>query len=414
MIKKTYSLITSEPLYANSIFLMASTLVMAVLGFFFWIINARLFDAEQIGLATTSISVITLLSSISLLGLNAGLIRFLPSSKRKNEKINTSFMLVILAAVTLSIVYLLGIHIFSPKLQFIRENIIYSALFILIMVFAALNIMIENIFVAYRSTKYVLFKNIIISISKLVLPFLLISFGAYGIFISFGLSTVIACLLSILILTIKFEYLIKLAISKKVVKKMTKFSFNNYVAGIIGGIPIGILPILITNKVGATTSAYFYIGMMIANLIYVIPIATSQSFFAEGSYDDSELLPLLKKAGKIIAILMVPAILITFLFGNYILLAFGEKYSSEGFTFLKLIALAGVFVALNQLGSIVLHIRHKISLVIIVNIINVATTLSLSYLFISEKLIGVGIAWIIGQLVSSLVYIVVIKKLISF
>ncbi len=61
---------------------------MAVFGFFFWMINARLYSAEQVGIGTTLISIITLISSFSLLSIGNGLIRYLPTSERKNKKIN--------------------------------------------------------------------------------------------------------------------------------------------------------------------------------------------------------------------------------------------------------------------------------------------------------------------------------------
>jgi O-antigen/teichoic acid export membrane protein len=68
---------------------MLSKGVMAVFGFFFWIINARLYSAEQVGIGTTIISTMTLIPSFSILGLGNGLIRYLPTSERNNKKINT-------------------------------------------------------------------------------------------------------------------------------------------------------------------------------------------------------------------------------------------------------------------------------------------------------------------------------------
>jgi hypothetical protein len=53
---------------------------------------------------------------------------------------------------------------------------------------------------------------------------------------------------------------------------------------------------------GAKFSAYFYLDMMIANLLYIIPMAISQSLFAESSYSETELKVYLKKAIKIISI----------------------------------------------------------------------------------------------------------------
>jgi O-antigen/teichoic acid export membrane protein len=410
MIKKIYNHFMTDSLYQNSIYLMASTFVMAVLGFFFWIICARLFNPEKIGLATTLISITALISSFSLLGLNAGLIRYLPTSKQINAKINTSFTLVIITSVILGIVYLLGIQSFSPKLAFIKGNLLFSSLFILIMVFVSLNTIIESIFIAYRSSKYVLFKNVVLSIIKILLPFLLISFGAYGIFMSFGLSLAIACLVSFVFLITKFHYVFKPMVNNEAIKRMMKFSFGNYLSGFINLLPMNILPIIITNKIGPSTSAYFYMGMMIANLLYIIPIAASQSLFAEGSHSEDEIRISLKKAGLIIFYLMLPAIVLTIVFGKYILLAFGSQYSAEGSTFLSLVAIAGIFVSLNQVGNALLNVRHKVQYNIVLNSLIVAIIISLSYVLISSKLVGVGIAWIIGQAAISIVYLFLIKK----
>ncbi len=47
---KFYHYLANDSLYRNSIYLMLSTGVMAVFGFFFWVINARLYSAEQVGI----------------------------------------------------------------------------------------------------------------------------------------------------------------------------------------------------------------------------------------------------------------------------------------------------------------------------------------------------------------------------
>jgi O-antigen/teichoic acid export membrane protein len=85
-ISKFYNYLANDSLYRNSIYLMLSTGVMAVFGFFFWIINARLYSAEQVGIGTTLISIITLISSFSLLGLKNSLIKYLPTSDKKMKR----------------------------------------------------------------------------------------------------------------------------------------------------------------------------------------------------------------------------------------------------------------------------------------------------------------------------------------
>jgi O-antigen/teichoic acid export membrane protein len=193
---------------------------------------------------------------------------------------------------------------------------------------------------------------------------------------------------------------------------MTKFSLGNYIAGFIGGLPAMVLPILITNIIGAKFSAYFYLDMMIANLLYIIPMATSQSLFAEGSYSETELKVQLKKAIKIISLLLVPAILVTFLFGKYILLAFGKEYSSEGVIFLQILAISGIFISINCIGNSIFYIKHRIKLIILVNFIGASIILPLSIMLIHQNLLGIGVGWMLGQGIISVIYLLFIKKLL--
>jgi O-antigen/teichoic acid export membrane protein len=411
-ISKFYNLLANDSLYKNSFYLMLSTGVMAFLGFFFWIINARLYSAEQVGIGTTLISIMTLISSFSLLGLRNSLIKYLPTSDKKNEKINTSFMLVGLTSIFISIFFLVFLKTFSPRLLFVRESIIFSLLFILFAVFSSLNAISETVFIAYRSSKFVLIKNTTSSIAKLILPIFLVALGAYGIVVSMGIAMAVAFLVTLVFLILRFNYSPKPIIDRIAVKRMAKFSLWNYIAGFIGGLPTMVLPVLITNSIGAKFSAYFYLDMMIANFLYIIPMATSQSLFAEGSYSETELKVQLKKAIKIISLILIPAILVTFLFGKYILLAFGKEYSSEGVIFLQILAISGIFLSINYIGDSIFYIKNRIKLIILLNFISTSIILSLSIMLIHQNLLGIGVGWMLGQGIISVIYLLFMKKLL--
>jgi len=161
---------------------------------------------------------------------------------------------------------------------------------------------------------------------------------------------------------------------------------------------------------GAKFSAYFYLDMMIANLLYVIPLATSQSLFAEGSYYEKNLKIHLKKAIKIISLLLIPSILVTFLFGKYILLVFGKEYSSEGVIFLQILVISGIFLSINYIGNSIFYIKHRIKLIILVNLLGTSIILSLSIMLIHQNLLGVGVGWVMRQGTISVIYLLLIKK----
>jgi len=399
-------LIPEDSLYRNSLYLMIGTFVMSILGFVFWMINARLFTTEQVGLATTIISASVLITSISALGLGAGLIRFLPKSERKNQKINTCFTLIALFTIVVSVIFLLVIDFTSPKLHFIKENMILAFVFIVFMVFASLNGLIDNVFVAYRSAKYTLVKNSIFSILKLAFPFLLVSLGAYGIFGSWMLALIIGFIVSFIILIYKFNYKPRFVFYDSIIRKIGKYSFGNYVAGFIGGLPTLLLPLIITNMLKAETAAYYYMAMMIASTLFIIPSATSNSLFAEGSYNEKQLKHQVKKAIKIISLLIIPAIILTIIFGKYVLLLFGKSYSSEGYMFLNLMAISGIFVAINAVIASIIKVRKKISVLITRSMLSAVFILGLSLLFIKQGqgLLGIGYAYLIGQILTAIMF----------
>jgi O-antigen/teichoic acid export membrane protein len=291
-------------------------------------------------------------------------------------------------------------------LLFIKQNLYYSIFFIASMVFMILFVLMDSVFIAYRESKYVLVKNTVFSILKLVLPFLFVSFGAIGIFGSYTISALFGFLTVLVILIVKFKYKFKFLFYDNILKKIFPFSFGNYIAGFLGSLPILLLPLLITNLISPETTAYYYIAMMIAGLLFVIPSSISQSLFAEGSYKEENLKEQIKKSAKFISLIMIPAIILIVFFGQYLLLLFGKNYSAEGFRLLQILAVSGIFMAINSVFASILRVRHKVKALIIVNAISALILLALSYLLISKGLTGIGIAWIIGQFIGTLLYTV--------
>lgn len=405
---KKYTYIMGESLYRNSVYLMINTVVVTGLGFFFWLINTRLFTAEEIGLATSVISVMGVITGISVLGLNIGLIRFLPKSKKKNEKINASFMTILLSSIVVSSIFLALLPFIAPELMFLRANALIVISFVFFMFVAGCNLLIDSIFTAFRTTKHIIVKNAVFSVLKLVLPFFLVFLGAYGIFSAWMISLIAAVLVSISILMRKFDYVPKIELNKEVVKDIGGYSFGNYVAGFISGLPLLVLPLLVLNQLGAESAAYYYIAMMIAALLFVIPQATSQNVLAEGSYSEKGLREQITKASKIIAALLLPSVVFIIFFGKYLLLLFGGEYSEGGFELLQLLALSGMFVAFNAVFTAIFQVQKRITGLLIRSIVSCTLTISLAYVFIAQGagLVGIGYAWIVGQVGMALFFVV--------
>jgi O-antigen/teichoic acid export membrane protein len=408
-IKKTYLHFKNDSLYRNSIYLMMSTVILAVSGFFFWIIAARLFKTEQVGIATTLISVTTLIGSFALLGLNFSLVRFLPKSEKKNEMISSSFILVTIASFLAITFFLLGIKVFSPELSFIRSNVLYLIIFVLFIVMTAVTNIIDSVFLAFRSSENILIRNTVQSILKVLLVFAFVGLGAFGIFNSFALSLLGSAVVSFYILFKKFHFSPVFKVDSGLVKKMGSYSIGNYISGFLYQAPFLILPILVINSLHAKIAAYYYIDTMILSLILVIPVSASQSLFTEGSHSEEFLHEHLKKAAKFTVLLLIPSIIIILLFGGFVLQIFGKSYQTDSFRFLQIISLSAIFMSVALFGNAILRIRKKVTTLVILNLIGCVIVLLTSYLFINS-LIGVGFGWLVGEIIVAGIYLIYFFK----
>ena len=394
----------SDPLYMNSIYMMASTAMVSGSGFFFWMIGTHLYPDSQVGLATTLVSSIGFIMSLSILGFNYSIIRFLPKSKNKSQLLSTSVLVIALAAALSAAVFLALLPFLTPKLSFILQSPLTMLAFLFFAVAISIDFATEAIFLALRQGKYIFLKNIGIVFLKLSLPILFLPFGAFGLFAAWATAISSALLVSSFVLLKKFRYTFTPSFKKINLRQILTFSFANYIVSLTGIAPALVLPLVIANTINVESAAYFYIAFMIANLLYTIPYATTQSLLAEGAYDESTFLQSVKKAMKLMSAILLPAILVLLVFGHFILLVFGKSYSTEGVRFLQLLAVAAIPIALNAIGLTILNIQRKMNPLFVINLSGAAAILVLSFVFREYALTGIGIAWLIGHSLKTVLY----------
>lgn len=393
----------SDSLFRNSVYLMLSTGVQAVFGFLFWILAARLYSPEQIGIGSTLISATVFISYISLLGFNSTLVKFLPGPDRRNEKINSSLTLVLGASLLVATIYLLLLSRITPELGFLAKSPIYALAFVMFSAFSAVNLLTDSIFIAYRASKYNFIVYTLQSAAKLSLPILFVGLGAFGIFTASGLAAGMAAFLSIFFAAKKFNYVPKLSVHKDIVKSFWKFSSSSYIANFLNIIPPAVMPIIILDKLGAAQAGYYYLAFTICNLLYAVVYSVSQSLFAEGSYGEASLRNLFKRSVMIVAAIMVPASVALAFAGPYILQIFGKSYGEEAGQAITVLALSAPAVSAYILSTVLLRILNKNFLLVFMNVVYAVTMIGLAVLWTGKGLVWVGYAWMIGNVAAALV-----------
>jgi O-antigen/teichoic acid export membrane protein len=386
-----------SPLYRNSLFLMINSAVTAGLGFFFWMVVARLYNTNDVGYGSATLSAISLLAALSLFGANMAIIRFLPKAEKPIDLINTCLTLCGLVAFVIAAVFVLGLDFWSPALRFIQRNAIYAIAFVIFVIVSTFSTIIDVVYIAKRRANYVLIMDGTYSLLKIPLPFLLVLFfHSFGIASSLGIAVAIAVTIGLFVLVPRVEngYRIKPALNRNLIGSLWRYSMGNYLAAILSSAPTWILPIIIVNVLGSEQNAYFYITWVLAGLLGAIPAATANSLFAEGSHFEEELLLNISKALRFTYLLLIPAIVIMLLLGSWILSLFGPQYSINGTALLRIIAVAGLFLGVNYIYNAILRIENRIKELCLIYAFQTVAILTTSYLLITRiGTIGVGYAW---------------------
>ena len=406
----------TTPLYSNAFYLMLNTAIMALLGFFFWMIVARFYSESEVGFSSAIISAINLLSIISLAGLNTSLIRFLPQSDKPRELINTSYTLSSLISLVVAGIFIAGLSLWSPSLDFIKQNTIFTLVFIVFTLSWTLSSMVGATFVARRRAGFVLSKNTIFSALKIPFPILLVSlFRTFGVVASWGIANAIALAISIFLFLPRVQegYKPEPALNPNLIKYMWRYSAGNYLSNLLSASLKFILPLMVVNLLGARQNAYFYVAWMIANLLSAIPTSISQSLFAEGSHFEDKFRENVTKSLKFTFLLLVPAVVVLILVGKWLLLAFGQSYSLNAVSLLWILSLSSLPLAVNRIYSTILRVKGRLKELIAIWVFIAVSVLLTSYLLMPAfGIMGIGYAWFGAHAVAA-IYILTSRKLLS-
>ena len=159
--------------------------------------------------------------------------------------------------------------------------------------------------------------------------------------------------------------------------------------------PFMLLPIIVVNLLGAEQNAYFYIAWMIATLLFHISTAISLSLLAEGSHFEDKLKENTIKSLKFVFLSLIPAIVIIILIGKWLLLVFGQSYSTNALYLLWVLAISSLPVSISFIYTSILRVTKRIKELVIIWGFIALVVLGVSYLIIpSIGIIGIGYTWL--------------------
>jgi O-antigen/teichoic acid export membrane protein len=331
----------------------------AIFGFAFWIIAARYYSTEDVGLAGALISVLNLLTVFAKFGFDWGLLRFLPKERERSPVINTCFTLAILMCIFSISIFVLGMGIWSTKLVFIRENWLYLSLIVIFTISTTLTMLQSQIYVALHQAQYMFIQNLILGIRLIVVGFL-IFMGSIGIFSSVVFASSLAAVCGMFFIKrVLPAYRPMASIDRKVIKNLFTFSLANYFTNILATIPAFLMPLILVQIVSSEASAYFNIPFSLSIVIGIFISSISTSLLTEGAYDTTHFRSQVIKALKFGLIFVSIGILIFIIFGKNILLIYGENYAENSLWILWILALSYVPATIIHLFYTIMRVQLR-------------------------------------------------------
>ena len=373
-------------------------------GFFFWIIAARFYSIEDVGVATALMSSLGLVMLFSRFGFDHSIIRYLPIYD-KNKVFNSCLIITTISTILVGFIYILSVNYFSSSLSFMQD-FKFVMIFLVFAVMNSITSIIGNAFVAIRNGGLFFIQNVLQGVRvPLLIP--LVFLGSFGIFGSVGISYLVATFFSFL--TIKKHMGLNFKIDRAFIKESLSYSSGNYISHVLMVSPTLILPILILNLSGEIETAKYYIAYAIGNLVLIIPDSLGTSLFVEGSHGES-LKKNIKKALIAIYSFLIPSVIFLYFFGDILLGFFGKNYM-EAFELLRYFALSSFFVVAYSLFVPIQKVRMKIESIVKLNLLRFLLLLGLSYVFISIfGIVGAGYAWMLTHAVLGMLIYLLVKK----
>jgi len=398
-----------SPLYRNAFFIMLTSVIGNGLGFFFWVVVGNTYLKQDAGAAVTLFQTLGFLGAIGTLGLGVGLIRYLPETEDKASLLNSGLTLVGMFSLVLSIGFLISMPLLLPGLAFVLQDPFYILTIVLCTVTLGLAPILDSAAIAARRADLQTWRNTIFALLKIPLVLAVVVFlpGRAGVFLSLALAVGVSVAVAGFLLLRRAlpGYLPRPEVRISNLRPIVRFSLGNYAASVIGTagatLPTALIIATLGPNEGATNAFYFYVALVVASLLYIIPGATFTSFYAEASQKNADHRRGERQAILLSIGLLIPGIAVMWLFSETMLRWFGDAaVATEAVTPLRILTFASIPVFLNGILSTRVRVRKRTLPLIVSAVIETTFTLGLGWVLLQNPDLGIdglAYAYVLGQ-----------------
>lgn len=393
------------PMRVSAYALLANQILSAGLGLLYWIFAARLYGAVVVGESSAAISVLLLIAGVAELGLNGGMVRFLPRTGARTRRIILyAYAASVASAVVLSIAFLaLGRSIgLGGVLGFGSLTALWV---ILAAVLRTLFRLQDAVLAGLKQAKWVLIENAIYNVAKILILAVGVTYlGNAGIVGSWFIPLPLVVILCAWLIFGPFTRPDRLAPapddgSSLTLREIAASSGGDYVGSLVAEAASRLLPLMVVAVLGAAANAYFYQAWLVAATLGLLAGGMIDSFIAQAASDRAEIAQYSRDMLRQMAALILPAAALIAAAAPLVLRLFGPAYAAQGSTLLRLLCLSTPLIIFNTWYLAYARVMARIRQVVWLQ--SVAATVLLVLGFALLRPLGInaiGVAWGVSQI----------------
>lgn len=337
----------------NAVALVGTQGVTSVLGFAYWWLAARWFNASAVGAASAIVSAMTLIATFGMLGLGALLIGHLPRNRARAPQLITTAVLVAGGvSAALGVVFALASPLISPEIASLAGRLDHLLIFAFGAALTGMSLVLDQAAVGVMRSSVQFWRNAVFSIAKLAalagVGIWLARTDSYVIFMTWVLGVGVSLFAIVLLEAGRGKLNRRYRPELRSLAGMQREALAHHGLNLILLGPGLFLPLIVTALLSAEMNAYFYTAWMLNGFVTVVPVALTTVLFAAVSQDPATLSQRLRLTFGASLAYGVAAIVVIAVAGRWLLGLFGANYAQEGATALTILTLTVIPLVITE------------------------------------------------------------------
>jgi O-antigen/teichoic acid export membrane protein len=335
------------PQHRDGMALVLSSGVSSAIGMLFWVLAARLFEQDTVGVNSAALSAVTLLASASHLNLGNAILRFVPVSDRRRALVAGCFAVGIGWGAVVGLGFGVGANVWAPDLVAAFGHPALIAFYLISVPIWTVFVLQDSALTAIKRAPLVLVENVVFALLKIAL---LVVAAWLGLVFGIAVGTLAATALLVVVVV---AYLARAlprqaapepqAVQRVTARDLAGFVGVDYAGNVAWQAAVFGLPLIVIALTDPGGAAVYGVAWQVTYALYLVASGMGKSMVAHSAAGDSAAIERARRGMDRKAITLVLPGALVVAGGSYLILSvFGSRYAETGALLLALLALSAI------------------------------------------------------------------------